>query len=196
MNETSEKDRLRRELRSLRRDHVAALDPATRALLFMRPPRAVVDLLPNSGPIGLYRAMPGEASATGYAKWLLEEGRTIALPRFAHRGAPMEFAEWTDPFEEDDLEVGPFGLLQPLASAPALHPVALFAPLLGFTAEGDRIGQGAGHYDRWLADHPGTPTIGLAWDAQLCESLPTEAHDQPLTAIVTPTRLYGPFDAD
>ena len=108
----------------------------------------------------------------------------------------MEFAEWTDPFDEGDLEVGPFGLLQPLSDAPALSPAALFVPLLGFTATGDRIGQGAGHYDRWLADHPGTPAIGLAWDAQLCDELPIEPHDRPMTAVVTPTRLYGPFDAD
>ena len=69
----------------------------------------------------------------------------------------------------------------------------LFVPLLGFTAKGARIGQGGGHYDRWLADHPETVAIGMAWDAQLCEDLPMEAHDQSLSAVVTPTRLYGPF---
>ena len=67
----------------------------------------------------------------------------------------------------------------------------LFVPLIGFTASGDRLGQGGGHYDRWLAEHPGRMTIGLAWDVQLCEALPVEPHDMMLDAIVTPTRIYG-----
>ena len=35
--------------------------------------------------------------------------------------------------------------------------------------------------------------IGLAWDCQLVDDLPTEPHDCPLNAVITPTRLYGPF---
>src|SRR3546814_6880034 len=58
--------------------------------------------------------------------------------------------------------------------------------------DGRRLGQGGGHYDRWLAAHPGARAIGLAWDEQLCEDLPHETHDIRLDAIVTPTRLYGP----
>jgi 5-formyltetrahydrofolate cyclo-ligase len=64
-------------------------------------------------------------------------------------------------------------------------------PLVGFTASGERLGQGGGHYDRWLAEHPGRLTIGLAWDAQLCPALPSEPHDEPLDAVITPTRIYG-----
>jgi 5-formyltetrahydrofolate cyclo-ligase len=48
----------------------------------------------------------------------------------------------------------------------------LFVPLIGFTAALDRLGQGGGHYDRWLAEHPGAQAIGLAWDAQACDTLP------------------------
>jgi 5-formyltetrahydrofolate cyclo-ligase len=63
-------------------------------------------------------------------------------------------------------------------------------PLVGFSADGARLGQGGGHYDRWLAAHPEATALGLGWDCQLVEDLPLEAHDQPLTAIITPTRLY------
>jgi 5,10-methenyltetrahydrofolate synthetase len=65
-----------------------------------------------------------------------------------------------------------------------------FVPLVGFTADGQRLGQGGGHYDRWLAAHPDTVAIGLAWDMQLADELPTEPHDRPLAAVVTPTRIY------
>ena len=57
----------------------------------------------------------------------------------------------------------------------------------------ERLGQGGGHYDRWLAHHPDTIRIGMAWDGQLVDELPVEPHDVPLDAVVTPTRLYGPF---
>jgi 5-formyltetrahydrofolate cyclo-ligase len=36
--------------------------------------------------------------------------------------------------------------------------------------------------------------IGLAWDCQLADDLPREPHDRPLLAVVTPTRLYGPWE--
>ena len=187
------KSQLRQRLRLERRRHVAMLEDGTRALLFMRPPAALLRLVPGGATIGLYRANPHEAPANSYARYFVENGHPLALPRFANREAPMEFATHSDPFGESDLEVGPYGLLQPLAEAEAVTPQVLFVPLLGFTAEGDRLGQGGGHYDRWLAEHPSATAIGMAWDCQLVEELPREAHDVPLAAVVTPTRLYGPF---
>ena len=187
------KDELRKRLRQIRRDHVVALPDAVRALVFHRPPGPLLDHIAEGAVIGLYRANPFEAPAKSYAKFFLERGHEIALPRFCEQNSTMEFARHSDPFDEEDLEVGPFGLLQPFADAPALIPDILFVPLLGFTESGDRLGQGGGHYDRWLAAHTGTRPIGMAWDCQLTENLPTEAHDQPLKAVVTPTRLFGPF---
>jgi 5-formyltetrahydrofolate cyclo-ligase len=184
---------LRLALRAARRDHVAALPESTRALLFMRPPSALLTLVPEQATIGLYRAHPHEAPAAAYARYFHEQGHPIALPRFARRDAPMEFARHADPYAESDLEPGPFGVPQPRAEAEAIAPQVLFVPLVGFTEDGARLGQGGGHYDRWLAAHPDTVAIGLAWDCQRVDALPVEPHDAPLAAVVTPTRLYGPF---
>jgi 5-formyltetrahydrofolate cyclo-ligase len=63
--------------------------------------------------------------------------------------------------------------------------------LVGFTQDGARLGQGGGHYDRWLAANRDAVALGLAWDCQLVDDLPVEEHDQPLRAVITPTRLYG-----
>ncbi len=90
---------------------------------------------------------------------------TIALPAFTDRDSPMHFREWTDPFGESDLEDGPFGP-QPLAENGEVQPAMLFVPLVAFTESGERMGQGAAHYDGWLAKHPGVVTIGMAWDMQ------------------------------
>lgn len=190
---TPGKSELRKQLRQIRRDHVAGLDTATRALILHRPPVPLLALVPQDATIGLYHATAHEAPAGGYARFFHERGHRLALPRFAHSGATMEFAAYTDPWEDEGCEVGPFDLMQPEGGAELFVPEVLFVPLLGFTANGARLGQGGGHYDRWLADHPDTLTIGMAWDAQLVEQLPVEPHDRALTAVVTPTRLYGPF---
>jgi len=187
------KAELRKRLRSLRAGHVAALPQATRALIFMRPPAAVLDVIPAGATVGLYSATPNEAPTGGYARFFIERGHTIALPRFASRGAAMEFAKWSDPFGDSDLEIGPFGQAQPGAEAPEVTPDTLIVPLVGFTARGERLGQGGGHYDRWLEAHPSARAIGLAWDCQLVEHLPVEEHDARMAMIVTPTRMFGPF---
>lgn len=190
---TLDKDALRKSLRQRRREHVAALPPSMRALVFHRPPAALLELVPEGATVGLYRAGPMEAPAASYARFFLERGHSLALPRFATKGSAMEFAAFVDPFDESDLEVGPFGLLQPQADADELTPGVLIVPLVGFTAGGHRLGQGGGHYDRWFAANQSARAIGLAWDCQLVDALPVEPHDHPLDAVITPTRIYGPF---
>ena len=115
---------LRKQLRAIRRDHVAALDPATRALIMHRPPAPLMALVPEGATIGLYHATAHEAPAVGYAKFFHERGHPLALPRFAHRSAGMEFAAFADPWDEGGCEIGPFGLLQPGEDAQTLVPTS------------------------------------------------------------------------
>jgi len=189
------KNNLRRTLRKARRDHVGALPGTIRALLFKRPPAPLIDLIPANAVIGLYHSSRDEAPTASYAKFFLEAGHQIALPRISAPDGRMEFHSHSDPFEESDLEPGPRGIMQPSGEADVMTPNVLFVPLVGFTDGGARLGQGGGHYDRWLGSHPGVIAIGLAWDMQLANELPVEPHDMPLSAIITPTRMYGPFDA-
>ena len=188
-----DKASLRQQLRKLRREHAASLPEAMRGLVFRHPPAPLLELIPEGAVIGLYRAGEGEAPATAYAGFFMERGHAIALPRVTSRNSPMTFHVHTDPFGETDLVDGPMKLRQPAEDAEQLAPQVLLMPLVGFTERGERLGQGGGFYDRWLADHPGTIAIGMAWDCQLVDELPVEDHDQPLHAVVTPTRFYGPF---
>jgi 5-formyltetrahydrofolate cyclo-ligase len=185
------KAELRRTLRTARKTHVEALPDTIRGLLFHRPPAPLLARIAPDAVIGLYHAGQWEAPAGGYARFFQEAGHSIALPHFSSRTAPMTFARHADPYGESDLTTGPFGMLQPEADAEALIPDVLFVPLVGFTASLERLGQGGGHYDRWLAEHPPALAIGLAWDVQLCDALPAEPHDAALDAVVTPTRIYG-----
>jgi 5-formyltetrahydrofolate cyclo-ligase len=188
-----EKKRLRAEMRERRSEHVAAIPDSMRALLFLRPPAPLAAMIPEGATIGLYHAIGAEAPASSYAKWFHERGHRIALPWFAGRGAAMEFREWDNPLDPDGLVSDPYGAMQPAPTAAALTPQVQFVPLLAFTSSGDRLGQGGGYYDRWLAANPQTIAIGLGWDCQLVSEMPIEDHDHHLSAVVTPTRLYGPF---
>ncbi|MFN3988629.1 MAG: 5-formyltetrahydrofolate cyclo-ligase [Erythrobacter sp.] len=185
------KDALRQQLRAARRAHVEALPDSIRGLLFHRPPAPLLARIGDEAVIGLYHAGPHEAPAAGYARFFHEAGHTLALPRFVSRDAAMNFARYNDPHNESDLARGPYGMMQPAESAETLVPDVLFVPLVGFTASGARLGQGGGHYDRWLAEHRPMLAVGLAWDAQLCETLPTDTHDIALDAVITPSRIYG-----
>ena len=64
-------------------------------------------------------------------------------------------------------------------------------PALAASADGTRLGQGGGWYDRALTHRsPGVPVVAVIFDDEVLESgvIPTEAHDVPIDAIITPTR--------
>jgi 5-formyltetrahydrofolate cyclo-ligase len=193
LSPTEQKKKIRNRLRKARVEHAASLPPEVSALVFHRPPQAVLDLIPHDAVIGLYRADPGEAPANAYAKFFLERGHTIALPWLVDLQTPMIFRRHTDPYGESDLAKGYFNLMQGSENAPEVVPDVLFMPLVAFTADGHRLGQGGGFYDKWLGAHPGTIRFGLAWDMQEVPELPIEPHDMHLTGVITPTRLIGPF---
>ncbi|XWN31966.1 MAG: 5-formyltetrahydrofolate cyclo-ligase [Devosia sp.] len=134
------------------------------------------DALPPFTLIAAYVPMRDEIDPVPLAL-AASSGRPIALPAVA--GKQMSFRAWC---EGDPLTDGPFGTREPMGES--VVPDLLLVPLLAFTRKGDRLGYGAGHYDRWLARHEAT-AIGVAYGAQEVPSLPVEPHDVPLTAILT-----------
>jgi 5-formyltetrahydrofolate cyclo-ligase len=186
----NDKKALRTAMRAKRADFAGSIPANVRRLILNRPPTVITEFLQEHRTLGFYLASADEAPSLGWMRWCHENGWTIALPRFANKAAAMEFALWDNPWDESTLESGPFGIAQPPASAALARPDALIVPLVAFTAQCHRLGQGGGHYDRWLADHPKTQAIGLAWDVQHLDQLPLESHDQNLAAVVTPTQIY------
>ena len=64
-------------------------------------------------------------------------------------------------------------------------------PALAASADGTRLGQGGGWYDRALMHRsPGVPVVAVIFDDEVLEPglIPAEPHDVPVDAIVTPTR--------
>jgi 5-formyltetrahydrofolate cyclo-ligase len=68
---------------------------------------------------------------------------------------------------------------------PALLDVVV-VPGLAFTPDGRRLGQGGGHFDRFLARlRADCVRIGVAFDEQLVADLPTSSHDIAVDVVIT-----------
>ncbi len=123
-----------------------------------------------------------EVDASGVLFAVAGVGKSIALPWLADRSAALAFREWAP---GQPLETAPFGFQQPIASAPLCTPDLILTPLVGFDRALNRLGQGAGHYDRAFAAHPSSLRVGLAWSVQECEALSVDPWDVPLDAVLT-----------
>ena len=114
---------------------------------------------------------------------LFGRGVVTVLPTIPDRDT-LGFREWTP---GGALVAGKFGTHEPPAEAAERAPDVLLVPLLAFTRSGDRLGYGAGHFDRALQRlaSRGVTAIGLAFAAQETAELPVEPHDQPMAAVLT-----------
>ncbi len=62
-------------------------------------------------------------------------------------------------------------------------------PLVGFDAQGNRLGMGGGYYDRLLKRLTArTLLIGIAYDFQEVRSINAKEWDMPVDEVITPTR--------
>ena len=92
---------------------------------------------------------------------------------------------------EKELVSGPYGIKEPLGSF--TRPVDLeeidlaIVPGIAFDKANNRLGRGAGYYDRMLCKIPSRiPAFGLAFDFQILSSLPhQEKHDVPVSRVVS-----------
>lgn len=86
------------------------------------------------------------------------------------------------------IETG-FGTRGPGPEAQVLDPQILLMPLAAFDAAGNRIGYGAGHYDRAIGRLSGKglrPWLaGIAFSVQEVDHVPAESHDRALDIVVT-----------
>lgn len=118
----------------------------------------------------------------------LAQSHVLCLPDVAGEGRPLVFRRWRPGAE---MIPGAFGTSWP-ADPELVVPETLIVPLAAFTDDGYRLGYGGGFYDRTLEQlrKKGPVTaIGFAYEAQRADSLPLEATDQPLDALVTETGI-------
>jgi len=93
----------------------------------------------------------------------------------------------------EDLVKGAYGILEPKEIDPiSIDKIDLIiVPGVGFDKQGRRIGHGKGYYDNLLRNSKKTIHIGLAFEFQIVEEIPTDAHDVPVQKIITEKRVIG-----
>jgi 5-formyltetrahydrofolate cyclo-ligase len=108
---------------------------------------------------------------------LERDGKVLALPRT--RGDQLAPA-----LVGEGLRPGAFDVPEPLGDAVDVDSIGLvLVPGLAFTVDGARLGQGGGHYDRFLA-RCGAPAIGVCFAEQLVDELPVAAHDIRVARVI------------
>ena len=132
-----------------------------------------------------YVSLSYEVKTRRLIERMLEIGKRVVVPKV--RGRALALSEIRDP--ERDLVSGAFGVLEP--SPRAWRPVGVkdldvvVVPGLAFDRRGHRLGHGHGYFDRLLGRLPeDTPTVGLCFDFQLLDRLPTDPHDQAVRTVV------------
>jgi 5-formyltetrahydrofolate cyclo-ligase len=84
-----------------------------------------------------------------------------------------------------DLSPGRSGIREPVGGASPERLDLIVIPGLAFTGDGNRLGRGAGFYDRFLSTMPGyTVKIGVCFEFQLLPEVPVEGHDAKVDALV------------
>lgn len=181
---------LRRELRQRRRElpaaqRIAAADGLAAQLL-------ALPFLPEQGYVAGYWATDGEIALHSF-QLKLPKGLVWCLPVL--HGEELRFAPWRS---GDPLVSNRFGIPEPdVEPASALEPEAMalvVMPLVGFDAQGRRLGMGGGWYDRSFAFRKHVPAppylVGAGFDVQRVESLRGEEWDVHADAICTESATY------
>lgn len=162
----------------------------------------LLDRLDAAAPrtVAVYAAMGSEVDPAAFAAAAAARGWRVAYPcmlsatdamaygqrmcmRAASAGNTSEapfIAHPTRAFAATDIDSDHF----PIVPAAELDMVVV--PLVAFDRAGARLGYGGGCYDRYLPTvAPKCLIVGIAFDEQRVDHVPTDAHDLPLPNIVS-----------
>lgn len=149
----------------------------------------VIAMLARRRTVSTFATFGDELDTAPLTAALLRQGCRLALPVVGGRGRPLTFRRWRP---GDPMGTGPFGIRQPLDTAPEEAPGLLLVPLLAFDRRGFRVGYGGGFYDRTLAAARAERrivAIGLGFACQEVARVPTDRYDQPVDMILTEAGL-------
>jgi 5-formyltetrahydrofolate cyclo-ligase len=140
-----------------------------------------------AGTIAVYYSIGSEPGTHGLVFALHKRGSYVLLPVLRPDG-DLDWASYEGP---DSMVPGPRGLLEPGEPPRGVDAVAradaVLVPALAVDVAGRRLGRGGGSYDRALARvGPLIPLIALLYDGELVGHVPTEGHDVPVRATVSP----------
>ncbi len=185
---TLAKQQWRDMLRTARRNFVRQQTDSAREALHIQLATAALGVIGTAKRIGSYVAVGSEINPQ-LILGSVQKYASIGLPRVTGPALPLDFRIVNI---ATVLEPGFANIPAPPAAAEIIWPTVLLVPLLGVDRSGVRLGQGQGHYDATIKALRARGTIfvlGLAYECQLVDQLPHEAHDERLDAVATPERL-------
>lgn len=188
MSVSGEKAALRKKMLTRRR----ALS-AEKIALMRKPLTENLLALPaykNARRILAYLALPGEADLDDFIKAALADGKEIYAP-VCLADHQMEAGRLLD---MEHFIAGPYGLRDLPKGYETISPEELdlvLVPAVACDRRGNRLGHGAGYYDRYLPRVAAGKRVAVLWDFQLTEHVPTEGNDCRMAGIVTENEILG-----
>lgn len=131
-----------------------------------------------------------EPDTSRLANSLLKLGKKVCLPRVT----PNFGMETRTYCPEIPMLPTAYGILEPTEECPLVPMECIdltLVPALCYDAKGNRLGYGAGYYDRWLKQYSGL-TVGLCRERTLQRAIPMEEHDRPVHIVVTERQIIRP----
>ena len=131
----------------------------------------------------LYYSLPDEVDTRDFVRYWSQR-KHVLLPSV--KDGEIELHRYAA--DEDRLAKGPFGIQESEGNVFTDYGSIDLAiiPGVAFDAAGNRLGRGKGFYDRLLTrlkDYP-IYKIGICFDFQKVEQVPTEAHDIPMDEVL------------
>lgn len=172
-----EKSEIRRKIKSLRVILPESEKRSAAEEVFSRLENTAAFLLADR--IMMYHSLPDELSTHAFlTKW--RNKKKFYLPRV--NGVNLEIL----PYEESRLELGSFHIEEPTGNnvADPSEIELVVVPAVAYDRKGRRLGRGKGFYDRFLSTTKATK-IGVGYEFQLFDELPSEPHDIGMDIIIT-----------
>lgn len=145
-----------------------------------------IDEFKHAKSIFCYISYLSEVETHALINGFLDRNLTLTVPKIVNKSEMIAV-----PLSDlSDLEPDNIGILTPKLNHPVSGPFDIaITPGVGFTANGERLGYGKGYYDRWFSQNKVKIKIGIAFETQLVEKLPTEETDISLDILVTEERI-------
>ncbi len=139
----------------------------------------------KAGVVMFFASFRSEVRTGPMIERALAEGKRVVLPKVL--GRELGLYEISD--YQRDVAPGAWGIPEPTGgrSVQLADIDLIVVPGAAFDESGNRIGYGAGFYDKLLPAFPGT-TVALAFEVQIITDIPADRHDVPVKKIVTEKR--------
>ena len=190
MNINVEKDTLRKDMFSIRKYAKQKNSMADEAILDIFQTSPFFHQINFSTPyhVAGYLPINSELSPLILLQELISRGATALMPAVLGAGQALEFRPWDDHTPLCNESYGTKAPIRPEGYKDII-PNIIFVPLLAFDKKLYRLGYGGGFYDRTIKKMQTAVTIGLAYDEQYIDIVPTDSYDMPLRAVITPTKM-------